>query len=136
MYFSVGEGTSPEKYAFCLITCFYLFSFEPDCEKKHHFVIELGPRGEKDAGGNVGLKRKEKTEKTYFLLNAYIKDNSDVHSSTCTMHKLNACFEHNSDVAAQKVQACFSSLWLLLRNIKICLAYFENPSDVGRKVQT
>jgi len=37
LYFSVGEGSSP------------------DCEKKHHFVIELGPGGEKDARGDVGL---------------------------------------------------------------------------------
>ena len=34
------------------------------------------------------------------------------------------------------MQACFTSIWQLVRNISSCLAYFENPSNVGRKVQT
>ena len=29
---------------------------QPDCEEEHHFVVELGPGGHEDTGGNVGLK--------------------------------------------------------------------------------
>ena len=34
------------------------------------------------------------------------------------------------------MKSCFTSIWLLVRNISSCFAYFENPSNVGRKVQT
>ena len=33
-----------------------LCQVQPDCEKEHHFVVELGPGGHEDAGSNVGLK--------------------------------------------------------------------------------
>ena len=32
-----------------------LCQVQPDCEKEHHFVVELGPGGHEDASCNVGL---------------------------------------------------------------------------------